>query len=230
MNKNFTLQSFKSAVSNASDYLKGKGFEASHSAMLEAFSIFLGSKNWNTLQASLKEKNTKNNDLDDIYKHPSGIILVISKNEQEYIDYINNVIMRKIFNIRENDRIIRNLAEEKYYKDYLEMVSNYKNEVNGNRYFMSPFENINYNVLRNAMRRSPHVIICDNILYSSKSDLIMASQTGHLVIAGMKAEDEIDALTKVWDTFSRENNYHNGYFNSHIVRNEVRKVIDLNIK
>ena len=26
MNKNFTLQSFKSAVSNASDYLKGKGF------------------------------------------------------------------------------------------------------------------------------------------------------------------------------------------------------------
>lgn len=229
MNKNFTLQSFKSAVSNASDYLKGKGFEASHSSMLEAFSIFLGSKNWNTLQASLKEKNTKNNDLDDIYKLPSGIILVISKNEQDYIDYINNVIIKTIFNKRENDKIIRNLAEEKYYKDYSEMVSNYKNEINGNRYLMSPFENINYNVLRNSMRRSPHVIICDNILYASKSDLIMASQTGHLVIAGMKAEDEIDGLTKVWDTFSKENNYHNGYYNSHIVRDEVKKVIDLNI-
>lgn len=230
MNKNFTLQSFKSAVSNASDYLKGKGFEASHSSMLEAFSIFLGSKNWNTLQASLKEKNTKNDDLDDVYRLPSGIILVISKNEHEYIDYINNVIMKKIFDTRENDKIIRNLAEEKYYKDYSEMVSNYKNEINGNRYFMSPFENINYNVLRNSMRRGPHVIICDNILYASKSDLIMASQTGHLIIAGMKAEDEIDGLTKVWDTFSKENNYHNGYFNSHIVRDEVKKVIDLNIK
>lgn len=229
MNKNFTLQSFKSAVSNASDYLKGKGFEAPRSSMLEAFSIFLGSKNWNTLQASLKEKNTKNDDLDDVYRLPSGIILVISKNEQEYIDYINNVIMDNIFNIRENDRIIRNLAEEKYYKNYSEMVSNYKNEVNGNRYFMSPFENINYNVLRNSMRRSPDVIICDNILYASKSDFIMASQTGHLVIAGLKAKNETDALTKVWHTFSKEDDYKNGYLNSHIVRDEVKKVIELNI-
>lgn len=40
MNKNFTLQSFKSAVSNASDYLKGKGLEVSHSTMLNVFSVF----------------------------------------------------------------------------------------------------------------------------------------------------------------------------------------------
>lgn len=96
MNKKFTLQSFKSAVSNASDYLKGKGLEVSHSTMLNVFSVFLGSKNWNTLQAELKEKNNKEVDDNYLYNLKSGIILVISKNEQDYIDYINNVIMKQI--------------------------------------------------------------------------------------------------------------------------------------
>lgn len=95
MNKNFTLQSFKSAVSNASDYLKGKGLEVSHSTMLNVFSVFLGSKNWNTLQAELKEKNNKDVGDNDLYKLKSGIILIISENEQDYVDYINNVIIKK---------------------------------------------------------------------------------------------------------------------------------------
>lgn len=260
MNKNFTLQSFKSAVSNASDYLKGKGLEVSHSTMLNVFSVFLGSKNWNTLQAELKEKNNKDVDDNALYNLKSGIILVISKNEQDYIDYINNVIMKKIFNVRGNDKIIRNLAEEKYYSllktsirrmpDTIsgsDLVSTSQNDLfeasllnknqNGkllinttklNRYLISPFENINYNVLKNAMRRSPDIIICDNLLYASQFDLVPASLTGHLVIVGMKAKNETDALTKVWDTFSKEDNYRDGYINSQIVKDEVKKIIDLN--
>ena len=260
MNKNFTLQSFKSAVSNASDYLKGKGLEVSHSTMLNVFSVFLGSKNWNTLQAELKEKNNKDVDDNALYNLKSGIILVISKNEQDYIDYINNVIMKEIFNIRANDKIIRNLAEEKYYSllktsirrmpDTIsgsDLVSTSQNDLfeasllnknqNGkllinttklNRYLISPFENINYNVLKNAMRRSPDIIICDNLLYASQFDLVPASLTGHLVIVGMKAKNETDALTKVWDTFSKEDNYRDGYINSQIVKDEVKKIIDLN--
>lgn len=260
MNKNFTLQSFKSAVSNASDYLKGKGLEVSHSTMLNVFSVFLGSKNWNTLQAELKEKNNKDVDDNALYNLKSGIILVISKNEQDYIDYINNVIMKKIFNIRANDKIIRNLAEEKYYSllktsirrmpDTIsgsDLVSTSQNDLfeasllnknqNGkllinttklNRYLISPFENINYNVLKNAMRRSPDIIICDNLLYASQFDLVPASLTGHLVILGMKAKNETDALTKVWDAFSKEDNYRDGYINSQIVKDEVKKIIDLN--
>lgn len=260
MNKNFTLQSFKSAVSNASDYLKGKGLEVSHSTMLNVFSVFLGSKNWNTLQAELKEKNNKDVDDNALYNLKSGIILVISKNEQDYIDYINNVIMKEIFNIRANDKIIRNLAEEKYYSllktsirrmpDTIsgsDLVSTSQNDLfeasllnknqNGkllinttklNRYLISPFENINYNVLKNAMRRSPDIIICDNLLYASQFDLVPASLIGHLVIVGMKAKNETDALTKVWDTFSKEDNYRDGYINSQIVKDEVKKIIDLN--
>lgn len=260
MNKNFTLQSFKSAVSNASDYLKGKGLEVSHSTMLNVFSVFLGSKNWNTLQAELKEKNNKDVDDNALYNLKSGIILVISKNEQDYIDYINNVIMKEIFNIRANDKIIRNLAEEKYYSllktsirrmpDTIsgsDLVSTSQNDLfeasllnknqNGkllinttklNRYLISPFENINYNVLKNAMRRSPDIIICDNLLYASQFDLVPASLIGHLVIVGMKAKNETDALTKVWDTFSKEDNYRDGYINSQIVNDEVKKIIDLN--
>lgn len=260
MNKNFTLQSFKSAVSNASDYLKGKGLEVSHSTMLNVFSVFLGSKNWNTLQAELKEKNNKDVDDNALYNLKSGIILVISKNEQDYIDYINNVIMKEIFNIRANDKIIRNLAEEKYYSllktsirrmpDTIsgsDLVSTSQNDLfeasllnknqNGkllinttklNKYLISPFENINYRVLKNAMRRSPDIIICDNLLYASQFDLVPASLTGHLVIVGMKAKNETDALTKVWDTFSKEDNYRDGYINSQIVKDEVKKIIDLN--
>lgn len=260
MNKNFTLQSFKSAVSNASDYLKGKGLEVSHSTMLNVFSVFLGSKNWNTLQAELKEKNNKEVDDNYLYNLKSGIILVISKNEQDYIDYINNVIMKKIFNARANDKIIRNLAEEKYYSllktsmrrkpDTIlesDLLSTSQNDLfeasllnknqNGkllinttklNSYLISPFENINYNVLKNAMRRSPDIIICDNLLYASQVDLVPASLTGHLVIVGMKAKNETDALTKVWDIFSKEDNYRDGYINSQIVKDEVKKIIDLN--
>lgn len=208
MNKNFTLQSFKSAVSNASDYLKGKGLEVSHSTMLNVFSVFLGSKNWNTLQAELKEKNNKDVGDNDLYKLKSGIILIISENEQ---DYINNVITKKIFNVRGNDKIIRNLAEEKYYSllktsirrkpdvisvnnlsynsknDLFESVllnQNHHqheeliiNTTKLNKYLISPFENINYPVLKNAMRRSPDIIICDNLLYASQIDLVPASLT-----------------------------------------------------
>lgn len=262
MNKNFTLQSFKSAVSNASDYLKGKGLEVSHSTMLNVFSVFLGSKNWNTLQAELKEKNNKDVGDNDLYKLKSGIILIISENEQDYVDYINNVIIKKIFNLRGNDKIIRNLAEEKYYSllktsirrkpdvisinnlsynsknDLFESVLlNQNHHQHGeliinttklNKYLISPFENINYPVLKNAMRRSPDIIICDNLLYASQIDLVPASLTGHLVIVGMKAKNETDALTKVWDAFSKEDHYRNGYINSQIVKDEVKKIIDLN--
>lgn len=44
----------------------------------------------------------------------------------------------------------------------------------------------------------------------------------------MKAKNETDALTKVWDAFSKEEHYRNGYINSQIVKDEVKKIIDLN--
>lgn len=270
MNKNFTLQSFKSAVSNASDYLKGKGLEVSHSTMLNVFSVFLGSKNWNTLQAELKEKNIKSDN--DIYNLKAGIIVVISQNEKDYINYINDVIVPKVLSEQENKKVIRNLAEYKYYnssenllkismrrkpnsipygnlsyniqEDYYALLEEKKENIevrssgiknhndyslNSNNYIMSEFENINYSILKNAMRRSPDIIICDNLLYASQTDLIPASLTGHLVIVGMKAKNETDALNKIWDSFSKDDNYRDGYINAKIVKDEVKKIIDLNM-
>jgi len=42
MNKEFTVQNFKSASCNASDYLKGKGYDVPRGVMLNMLSVFLG--------------------------------------------------------------------------------------------------------------------------------------------------------------------------------------------
>lgn len=56
INKEYTLQTFKASASNTSQFLESKGYKVPQTTLLHALSVFVGEKNWNTLQALLKNK------------------------------------------------------------------------------------------------------------------------------------------------------------------------------
>ena len=56
MNKEFTLQNFKSAASKTGQILSQKGHKIPQSTLYHALSVFVGAKNWNTLQAELRSE------------------------------------------------------------------------------------------------------------------------------------------------------------------------------
>lgn len=56
MQKEFNHNSFKKAVSNVSGFLSGKDINVPYNTLLDALSLFLGVKNWNTLKEELNEK------------------------------------------------------------------------------------------------------------------------------------------------------------------------------
>lgn len=202
MNKEFTVQNFKSASSNASDYLKGKGYDVPRGVMLNMLSVFLGSKNWNTLEAQLSNTNT-------VKKRPNGLILVISKDKEQYIKYINNVLLSSI--VEENEGIKKilhyqsdkeiSLALEKHPDSFAKnLFENYASyEVSYSRHYQkSPYDSLEA-ICRNALRRAPDVICLADLnpnikMYSSILDMAL---TGHILILGMQADNEDDAKAKI---------------------------------
>lgn len=56
MQKEFNHNSFKKAVSNVSGFLSGKDINVPYNTLLDALSLFLGVKNWNTLKEELNKK------------------------------------------------------------------------------------------------------------------------------------------------------------------------------
>lgn len=56
MQKEFNHNSFKKAVSNVSGFLTGKDINVPYNTLLDALSLFLGVKNWNTLKEELNQK------------------------------------------------------------------------------------------------------------------------------------------------------------------------------
>lgn len=208
MNKEFTVQNFKSASSNASDYLKGKSYDVPRGVMLNMLSVFLGAKNWNTLEAQLSQNNiVKNNDI--VKKRPYGLTLVISKDKEQYIKYINNVLLssiveknewvKKILHYKSNKEISiclkghpDSFSKKVWGKDkcydvsYIQSCQNY------------PHDSLE-SICRNALRRAPDVICLADLnpdmkIDSSIFDMVL---TGHVLILGMQANDEDEAKAKI---------------------------------
>lgn len=209
MNKEFTLQNFKSASSNASDYLKGKGHDVSRAVMLNMLSVFLGAKNWNTLEAQLSKSNIVRSD-GTIKNELQGLIVVISKDKDEYIKHINNVLLSSI--IEQNKKFVRVL----HYQSDKEMLINQesypdcfsgkiwnKDNDDGYEIFYCQMPQTTYNscsdIIRSSMRRVPDVICIGDLNPGLEIDssLIKAAQSGHLVVLGFQADDETEAKNKI---------------------------------
>lgn len=208
MNKEFTVQNFKSASCNASDYLKGKGYDVPRGVMLNMLSVFLGAKNWNTLEAQLSNTNNiKNNDV--VKKRVDGLTLVISKDKEQYIKYINNVLLFSI--VEENEWVKKilhyqsdkeiSLALEKHPDSFAKnLFENYASyEVHYSQTQQKSLSDSLEAICRNALRRAPDVICLADLnpnikMYSSILDMAL---TGHILILGMQADNEDDAKNKI---------------------------------
>lgn len=208
MNKEFTLQNFKSASSNASDYLKGKGYDVPRAVMLNMFSVFLGAKNWNTLEAQLSNNNNvKHNDI--VKKRPDGLTLVISKDKEEYIKYINNVLLSSI--VEENEWVKKILQYQSDREISLKLEENAHSfakklwgsslsyEVSYSRHYQkSPYDSLG-SICRNAMRRAPDVICLADLDSDIKMDSFIFDMalSGHVLILGIQANDENEAKNEI---------------------------------
>lgn len=62
ISKNYDLKSFKNKAAQTSDFLKSKGYDIPKTTLLHSLSLFMGEKNWNTMQATLKKENIKDSD------------------------------------------------------------------------------------------------------------------------------------------------------------------------
>lgn len=238
MNKEFTRQNFKSASSNASDYLKGKGYNVPRGVMLNMLSVFLGSKNWNTLEAQLSNTNTVKND-NIVKKRLDGLTLVISKDKEEYIKYINNVLLSSIVEENEGVKKILHYQSDKEISLDLEkhadsfernIFENYQSyEVHYSRSEQKSLSNSLESICRNALRRAPDVICLADLnpnikMYSSILDMAL---TGHILILGMQANDEDDAKAKIIKALlsegsASEDDIHNNFHFS------LQNIINLN--
>lgn len=90
MQKEFDLKTFKKSASNVSGFLKDKNVDISHVTLYNALSLFLGYKNWNTLNNVLSkpagQETTKNKKVDD-----SSIDLIFKNRVIRFVDFFKNV-------------------------------------------------------------------------------------------------------------------------------------------
>ena len=78
MKKQFNLQNFKSSSAKMSDYLKNKGHKIPYNVLLNSLSLFLGEKNWNTLEGLLQNEESKDNKKIPLFEKSSSIYIVSS--------------------------------------------------------------------------------------------------------------------------------------------------------
>lgn len=116
MQKEFNHNSFKKAVSNVSGFLKEKDINIPHITLLNALSLFLGAKNWNTLKDELdkQKENTHNISLND-NKDVENIL----NNARKTLDDINKIA-------KKNDDAASLFFDERV-KKFLEFIFNDKN-------------------------------------------------------------------------------------------------------
>lgn len=88
MNKEFTLQNFKSAASKTGQILTQKGHKIPQSTLYHALSVFVGAKNWNTLQAELQGASSSEKSHFDVAKHTTNLLNEISNNTHWPDDFI----------------------------------------------------------------------------------------------------------------------------------------------
>lgn len=214
MKKDFSLQSFKSSASNASDFLKTKGYDIPRSLMLNTFSVFMGMKNWNTAQAMLsnEKENKKQDILDEIIKSKNGLVLISSKDPQKIINYIHNVISIKLIKETRDSKILRSQVFEKYYKDLDNNIyDNIEKEstflLSTYIHFESYFKKNGKNIVYNFLRRDPDYIILDLLTDSEQLMSTMnAAYTGHLVFLGVDLKNKNNAKEELFEMLIKKDN------------------------
>jgi hypothetical protein len=87
MHYHINTQNVKKSVSHLSSYFKKKGYSVPYSDILEAFSHALFTKNYNTLEAKMKEPITIN-DIKQEYKYI--IEIVVDMPEEKMLEIIKN--------------------------------------------------------------------------------------------------------------------------------------------
>lgn len=126
ISKNFDLKTFKNKAANASDFLKSKGHDIPKTTLLHTLSVFLGEKNWNSLQASLKKDN---NDFSNSEEH------VNKKDLEKEHSFLNYKYDTKILQSIATHTGFLNIEEKNLYPfvDILNSISHLIKETNYER-------------------------------------------------------------------------------------------------
>lgn len=118
MNKEFTLQNFKSAASKTGQILTQKGHKIPQSTLYHALAVFVGAKNWNTLQAELQGASSSETSHADIPKHTTDLLNEISNNTHFSDDFIYDESV-----ILSTENIKKHLIKiaQAYYDNYFQL-------------------------------------------------------------------------------------------------------------
>lgn len=104
MNKDFNLQNFKTGAARASKILKEKGYEIPKTTLLHTLSHFVDGKDWNTMQALLKEQdnNIQEKDFSNIVSISDSPYI----NKKDYtINNFKNVLIESIKHVNSSGNI-----------------------------------------------------------------------------------------------------------------------------
>lgn len=130
MQKEFNLNSFKKASSNVSGFLKSKDVEISHITLMNALSLFLGHKNWNTLKSLLEEKKETQKDLAlDDYSKSIELSLLKRLNlfmkivETDFYKFENNYSKNYSSEIRDIQSEAHDIVKNNTLRTCIEMLS-----------------------------------------------------------------------------------------------------------
>lgn len=122
MNKEFTLQNFKSAASKTGQILTQKGYKIPQSTLYHALSVFVGAKNWNTLQAELQAASSSESSHADISKHTTDLLNQISNNTHRSDDFIyDESVILSTENIKKN---LIKIARAYYDNSFQSLIRN----------------------------------------------------------------------------------------------------------
>lgn len=122
MNKEFTLQNFKSAASKTGQILTQKGHKIPQSTLYHALAVFVGAKNWNTLQAELQSESSCENPENHISKHVTTLINQFSSQKTSYITHMHDdaIYDNTIILSEENIKHYLIKIAQAYYHDNLQ--------------------------------------------------------------------------------------------------------------
>lgn len=178
MQKEFNHNSFKKAVSNVSGFLAGKDINVPYNTLLDALSLFLGSKNWNTLKDQLNK----------IKENTHHISLNNSKDIEQFLDKTLSDTPKILEDINIKERKSANRDSESLFFDervkmFLKFIFNNEND----EYFyeslsLNKCAYSSFNDLKNGMLLAATEAVFKNGSYLddfkliNKDDLFMSKQ------------------------------------------------------
>lgn len=218
MKKEFNLQKFKSASSNIDNFLKGKGYTIPRSTMLNALSVFLGSKNWNTLQAELKEHKSRHNPLQNMITNNYGLFFVCSSDSNKIDEYINGKAITFLFDNLKQKKIIQ----------YTDIIDKYNIDVKDNLFYQintEYFKNTS-ELIRHVMRRDLDYLVINNLSINNYfNDVLKVAMSGHLVICGIVTSEPENLKENLFNQIIEEDK--NNFRKAMLLNEHIRDIIIL---